>query len=79
MMYLQIYLLIWLWSQFEPIQEGLDKLFNYLPKNILTNNVYIALGCMKCLNLWITLIITQSLFIALIMSLIAQIHTKIIE
>ena len=79
MIYLQIYLLVWFWCSFEPIKETIDSLFTKLPQNYVTNKLYILSQCMMCLNVWTVLIITQSVWMALLMGLIGQIHNKIIN
>jgi len=73
MIYLNIYLGCWFFTNFEPIQDGIDKIF----ERFKWDGMWTLLSCQYCLTLWITLAITQNWTMALLLSLIAQIHTKI--
>lgn len=76
--YILIYLLCWFFTNFEPIQELVDYLFGKLKHNYFINAIWTILGCQYCLTLWITLILTGSITVALIASIIAQIHKSLI-
>jgi hypothetical protein len=78
MIYLNIYLAVWLWTSIEPIQDSIDDYFA-TKRNIILLSLWKLLGCQMCLTLWITLAITQNWTMAMLLSLIAQRHTKLIE
>lgn len=77
--YMTIYLACWFFTAFEPIQEGVDLLFELLPKNALVNSFWQLLGCQYCLTFWLALGVTRNVVVALALSAIAQIHSKIIK
>lgn len=79
MIYLIIYLSVWFFTNFEPIQELIDNIFNKIKPNYFTKAIWSLLSCQYCSTLWITLILTGSIVMALSLSVIAQIHKKIIE
>ena len=76
---IKIYLYVWIFIEFEPFQFMLNYLFEKIIPNKITEIIWVVLGCMKCLTLWTTLLITQNLLLALASSLVAQIHQKIIK
>lgn len=78
MIYLNIYLAIWLWCNFEPIQENIDLYFED-KENIILMVIWDMLGCQMCLSLWITFAITHNWTTAMVLALVAQIHSKIIK
>ena len=71
---LKVYLAVWFWCEFSPLQELINKLFSKLPSNMFTDTIYVALGCAKCLTLWFTLAITGNIWIALFASMTAKIQ-----
>lgn len=79
MIYLNIYLACWFFTSFEPIQDIIDAFFSTLKEGYFTNILWLLLGCQYCLTLWTALIITHNIWIALGLSAIAQIHTKMIK
>ena len=80
-LYIQIYLLVWFWCSFEPLTDLIDYLWDKLPSNItrykVVDYLYILLGCTKCLTLWVTLLITGNIFIAIFLAMLADIQKKI--
>jgi hypothetical protein len=78
MIYLNIYLAVWLFCTLEVIQDTIDSIFGRW-SSIINTTIWTILGCQMCLTLWITLAITQNWTMALLLSLIAQIHTKLIK
>lgn len=74
-----IYLACWFFAAFEPIQEGIDIVFEHLHKNALVNSLWQLLGCQYCLTFWLALGVTRNVVVALALSAIAQIHSKIIK
>ena len=80
-LYIQIYLVVWFITNFEPLNDLIDNMWNKLPTKItdykLVDYLYIGIGCQKCLTLWITLLMTGNIFISLFLSMIADIHKKI--
>ena len=80
-LYIQIYLLVWFWCSFEPLTDLIDYLWDKLPSNItrykVVDYLYILLGCQKCLNFWVTLLITGNIFIAIFLAMLADIQKKI--
>lgn len=79
MTFIYIYLAVWWFTNFEPIQRGLEWLMLKFKPNMLTEAIWTILGCQYCSTLWITLILTGSIVGALFCSMIAQIHKKMIE
>lgn len=81
MIYIQIYLIIWFLTNFEPLTDLIDYLWDKLPSNITRykaiDYLYILIGCSRCLSLWVTLLLTGNIFIAIFLSMIADIHKKI--
>ena len=57
---LSIFLLTWLWTKFDPLQELIEIAFEKLEKktgeNIVNKAVYSVLSCWYCLALWSSLI-----------------------
>ena len=80
-LYLQIYLIVWFLTNFEPLTELIDNLWNKLPSNVtkwrLVDYLYIGIGCSRCLCLYVTFILTGNIFMAIFLSMIADIHKKI--
>ena len=78
-LYIKTYLVCWFFAAFEPIQEGIDLVFERLPKNVLANSFWQLLGCQYCLTFWLAFGITRNVVVALALSAIAQVHSKIIK
>lgn len=76
--YLKIYLICWFITNFEPISDPIDRFF-LNKRNSFMMLVYDVITCFKCLVFWSALIITYDFFSAVLLSLLAQIHTKIIK
>jgi len=74
-----IYLISWFFTNFEPLQILINKLFLKLPVNMITESIWTVLGCFKCFSLWFTLIITLNPLNAILLSMIAQLHQKLIK
>lgn len=53
-------------------------LFNYLPENIFTLVLKLALECLKCTSLYVGLIITQNIWISILCSFIAMLYERTI-
>jgi hypothetical protein len=73
MILLKCFLFSWFFTNFEPLQDFLTKVFKKLPENIFTNTFFVVLGCHKCLSFWITLICTFNIFSAFLVSYLAYI------
>jgi hypothetical protein len=71
--------LSWWFTAFEPIQVLIDKSFERLPITPLTMYLHSAFGCWKCVSFWTTLIATQNLFYACIVSLTAYIISECLQ
>lgn len=77
---ISIYLYTWFFTNFEPIQNLIDRFFLYIdlkykPKKyikIIIDAIYTILGCHKCLSLWITFILTLNPLYAILLSYIAH-------
>lgn len=80
-LYIQIYLLVWLWCNFEPLTDLIDYLWEKLPSNItrykVVDYLYIGIGCTRCLCLYVTLLLTGNIFIAIFLAMLADIQKKI--
>lgn len=77
-LHLTIYLACWFFAAFEPLQEGIDLVFELLPRNAIVNSLWTLLGCQYCLTFWLTLGLSD-IVVALLLSAIAQVHSKIIK
>lgn len=75
MIYLNIYLAVWFFTNFEPLQELFDDFFE-LKSSIFAMVIWKLLSCQYCLTLWLTLLITHSWTMALLLSLIAELHKQ---
>ena len=78
MIYIKIYLLVWFWCEFEPLQDKIDQFFEN-KEGMIWEYIYRLIQCQYCLNLWITLILTGNIFVAIFSSMVAQLHKKIIK
>ena len=56
--------LAWWFVNFEPLQATIDYLFKYRPSNTLAIHIHSALGCIKCVAFWLTLICTFDFILA---------------
>lgn len=79
MIFYSIYLSCWFFTTFDPIQRMVDEVFERLPENFFTNILWQLFSCQYCLTLWAAFLITGDVLMALVMSLVAQIHKKLIE
>lgn len=70
-------LLAWFISEFEPLQTLITMLYNYIPIKLKFTRTY--LECFKCLSFWITLIMTQSFYLAVGFSIIAYVYTRLMN
>jgi hypothetical protein len=75
---LQIFLITWLFTHHDKISEALDKAYIWtLSKikkkviRIILENIHEIISCHKCLSFWTTLIITQNIFAAILISFAA--------
>jgi len=72
------YVLSWWFVNFEPIQNTLDTFFKDKDDTI-SDSIYTALGCQKCFTFWIVLCFTWNPLYAMSLSMIASIHSDIIN
>ena len=56
--------LAWFIVNFEPLQATIDYFFKYKPTNTLAIHIHSALGCIKCMSFWLTLICTFDFILA---------------
>lgn len=70
----KIFIVSWLISRFEPIHMVLET----LPNKLVYNLIRLVLTCLKCLAFWITLSLTQDIFLASLMAFIGFWYDKII-
>ena len=79
----KILLGVWFWCKFEPIQDGIDLMWGKIPEKLSSNyfvdHIYVALGCMKCLSLWTTLIITGDILLSIGNSMLSELIKKILN
>lgn len=79
---IKIYLIAWIISNMEPLQDLIDYLWSKLPLKWTTKKIidyiYIGLGCQKCWTLWIGLFMIEP-FSALGLSFIAWVQEKLLE
>jgi hypothetical protein len=75
---IKIFLITWLITSFEPLQDVLTNLFDKIyqrtnknPLKRIYDSLYTILTCQKCLSFWTTLIITQNIFMACGVSFVA--------
>jgi len=68
MIILQIFILSWLITRFDPLQQ----IINYIQTQTKLKDIWFKLfRCMMCLSFWSTLIITHDIFIAATTSFIS--------
>lgn len=67
----------WFFTHFEPLQYFIDRLATFFvfktsgTKRHIVDLIHSALGCMKCISFWISLVVTGDFFTACLTSLIA--------
>lgn len=73
----KIYLATWFITNFEPLQNKIIDIISILKIKKINKHLhrlielfYDVISCHKCLSLWTTLIITQSIWLAIGMSFI---------
>ena len=71
---IKIWFICWFLTHFEP----LDMILEGMPNKLLYNIIKLLLTCLMCSTFWLTLIVTQSLWIASIMAFISFWYDKII-
>ena len=50
--YIVVFLMSWLWSKFDPLQELIEIAWDELPENLITKSAFSLLTCWYCLTLW---------------------------
>lgn len=75
MVYLTILAVGWFITEFEPLQWGLSKLNDKLPKSDLINYLRGAFTCWQCMTFWFGLAYTQDFFVAAAASFMTMIIT----
>lgn len=78
-MILEIFLICWFITEYEPIQDLLYTKFSQIETNspwkkVVFDNLYILLSCKKCLGFTLTLLVTMNIFTAIIVSMLGQIY-----
>jgi hypothetical protein len=56
--------LAWWFVNFEPIQATIDYFFKYKHNNPIAIHIHSAMGCIKCVAFWLTLICTFDFILA---------------
>jgi hypothetical protein len=56
--------LAWWFVNFEPLQAMFDQLFRYRPSSTISIHIHSALGCIKCVAFWMTLLFTFDFILA---------------
>ena len=84
---LKLFLICWFWVEFAPIQDvlklyvkpQLNKLIGCSEtRRKIINAINDGMSCQKCTSLWVALIVTQSIWIALAVSYLAYLTSMII-
>jgi hypothetical protein len=83
-MYFKIFLFTWFFTNFEPFQVFLEKLFitindkinQYNNLKIINNHLYNILSCHKCLSFWVCIISTGDFLSSILLSFIANLLKK---
>ena len=65
-------------ASFEIIQNTIDDFFEF-KVSIFAMTIWTLLSCQMCLVLWTTLLITQNWTMAMLLSLIAEIHKQLLK
>lgn len=77
---IKLFLLNWFITQFKPLHWVLEGITSHIPfkwlKTILNEFIKI-ISCKKCLFLWMTLVITQNIWLAILMSFVGYHYDKI--
>jgi hypothetical protein len=61
--------LAWFLTNFEPLQDLLDRIFTEMPLNRFTIYLHGAFGCPKCMGFWVTLFFSGEFLTACLVSL----------
>lgn len=70
----KLILLTFLWCSFEPLKWGVEKLNFQHPFLVL---IFDNIQCPKCVGFWLGLIITQNIYIAIVVSICSIILAKL--
>lgn len=70
-------LIAWLIANFEPLQTLITKLYKYIPIRLKFTRTY--LECFKCLSFWITIIMTQDIYLGIIFAIVAYVYTRLMN
>ena len=62
----------WWFANFEPLQLQFDRLFMRIKVTNVSDAIYSAVSCMKCLSFWFALFYFQDFLLACVTSLIAH-------
>ena len=73
---IKCFLVAWFISDFQPLQDRLDRFFLKRSKKELMMYLSDALGCHKCLSFWITLGVTWNPFFAIGAAMVALFLSK---
>lgn len=69
-----IWIISWFITRFEPLQMILEL----LPNKLIYNLFKLLVTCLKCVSFWITLIMTEDIFLAALIAFISFWYDKII-
>jgi hypothetical protein len=61
--------LAWFLTNFEPLQDLLDRIFTEVPLNRFTIYLHSGLGCPKCIGFWATWLVSGEFLTACLVSL----------
>jgi hypothetical protein len=61
--------LAWFLTNFEPLQDLLDRIFTEVPLNRFTIYLHSGLGCPKCMGFWVTWFVSGEFLTACLVSL----------
>ena len=71
--------LAWWFVNFEPIQATIDYFFKYNTKYPIAIHIHSALGCIKCVAFWLTLLFTFDFILACQAALLAYILDECLQ
>jgi hypothetical protein len=71
--------LAWWFVNFEPLQALIDYLFKYKPHSTIAIHIHSALGCIKCVAFWLTIICTFDFILACQAALLAYILDECLQ
>jgi hypothetical protein len=71
----KVFLVAWLITHFEPLQERIERLYLIKRLEMLVD----ILTCFKCLSFWSVLIVTWDVYFAIFASLTAYLYDSITE